>query len=631
MAAAAALKDEYSETRKKRGAARKAAYESAGPDQLRKQPAQFYRRAIPAPEWRALRYHLEARLNMLRAWRYSWWTNWITIETYLVPRRGIFINASMPTANTMIRGAPINTSIVDPTGCYAHRVCASGLMSGLCSPSRPWFKLKPALFARALASDDAQEWFEEVERRIYIILARSNFYDQTAQMFEDLSAFGTAPVLIYEDDADVIRCYTPCPGEYFIGSSSTMRVEPFYRLFLLTVSQIVEEFEIENCPADIQQLWREKGSALEQERLVAHAIEPNFPIDNPSLGDIGVVPGNFTWREAYWCYGNASDWPFSLRGFKDQPHVVPRWSVTSNDAYGRSVGMDVLPDIIQLQVETNRKAEAIEKLVRPPMLASMEMKNEPSSILPGHLTYVPSLDANKGMRPAYTVNPQIREMMEDLQAIQARIKEGFFNPLFLMMQEMEGVQPRNQMEIAERRSEKLQILGPVIERWQNEYGAPALKRVFAIMARKRLLPPIPQSLAGTPLDVEFVGMLSLAQKAAASAGLERFAQTMGVLRQADPTVDDLWSRDVWTQKYGENLFMPHDVLNSPEKVQQLRQQRAQAQKQAQDQATMAQASDTVGNLAGAGKDLSGIDVGGGLNAIQLMTGMGGGQGVPNAP
>ncbi len=129
----------------------------------------------------------------------------------------------------------------------------------------------------------------------------------------------------------------------------------------MTISAIVEMFGLENCPPEVQQMWYDKGGAIEVERLVAHLIEPNFPINTPGMqgSDAGVVPGGFTWRESYWCWGINGEYPLSLAGFHDQPHIVPRWAVTSNDAYGRSVGMDVLPDILQLQVESSRKAEAI--------------------------------------------------------------------------------------------------------------------------------------------------------------------------------------------------------------------------------------------------------------------------------
>ena len=145
-------------------------------------------------------------------------------------------------------------------------------------------------------------------------------------------------------------------------------------------------------------------------------------------------------------------------------------------------------------------------MVRPPMLASIDMKNEPASILPGKITFVSQLGPDKGMRPAYTVNPEIREMMEDIKEIQTRIREGFFNDLFQQLEQV--TKQMTAYEVAARNTEKLQVLGPVVERLQNEALAPAIKRVFRIMERKGVLPPLPPSMRGVPIGIEYVGVLA---------------------------------------------------------------------------------------------------------------------------
>ena len=79
----------------------------------------------------------------------------------------------------------------------------------------------------------------------------------------------------------------------------------------------------------------------------------------------------------------------SRQGFFEKPFIAMRWATTSNDPYGRSPGMEVLGDNKQLQLETRRKAEFLEKGVRPPMGAHPSLKNQPSSIRPGDITYTP--------------------------------------------------------------------------------------------------------------------------------------------------------------------------------------------------------------------------------------------------
>jgi hypothetical protein len=281
--------------------------------------------------------------------------------------------------------------------------------------------------------------------------------------------------------------------------------------------------------------------------------------------------------------------------------------------------MDVLPDIMQLQVETKRKAEAIEKQVRPPLLASIEMKNEPSSVLPGHITYAASIGADKGMRPIYTVNPQIEHMSQDLLMIQQRIQRGFFNDLFLMISESVAKDRTTAYEIAQKNQEKLQVLGPAIERMQNEAFSKAIQRIISVVSRKNLLPPMPPSLRGVPINIEYISILAQAQAASATAGMERFLSITGSIAAVKREALDIINTDEFQRVYAEFMLVPNRVVNPDEVVAQIRQSRAQAQQAAQ-QAAVTQELTTQA-VQGA-QTLSQTDVGGGQNALQLMLGRG---------
>lgn len=600
-------------------------YERSSPTLLSQQPSVVKDKNSNAAtaEWNILRSHLEQRLVSLRNWRQSWWTqNWSDIAEFILPRRSIWLTQSaggMPTPNSMTRGRQINQSIVDPTATFALRVCAGGLMSGLASPSRPWFKISPSIKTIPLDAA-ARLWMDTTEDRVYKVLASSNFYNSFAQECEDLIGFGTAPTIIYEDEEDMIRLYNPVIGEYYLSSSASLRVNGLYRQFVMTIEQIVDFFGVENCPPEVQKLWEQKGTALQQERIIAHSIEPNYGIGNT---DAGKVKGNFSWREVYWVYGGASASPLSMRGFADQPFTGARWATQSNDAYGRSPGMDVLPDVIQLQVETARKAEAIEKQVRPPLIASMNLKNQPSSQLPGHVTFVDSVSAGSGMRPIYEVQPEIREMMEDIAQIQARIKTGFFNDLFLLLEQMPNAK-MTAYEVAQRMQEKLQVLGPVIEGLLTESLKPKLKRIYGILQRRGMIDPLPDSLKNVPLDIEFVSILALAQKASATGGLERMVALAGNMVQIFPNIKDVLNSDNLYRAMNDMLGNPQIILNAPEQVAAARQAEAQQAQQAQQMAAMQHAAKTADIGANAAQTMSQTQIGGGADALSQLLGTGGG-------
>lgn len=568
-------------------------------------------------EWASLRSHLESRLIMLRQWRNSWWfQNWSTLAEYILPRRSIWLTQStggIPTPNNMTRGRPLNSAIKDPTATFAVRICSAGMMSGLASVSRQWFKVLPTNKAMEL-DDEGRKWLDEVETRTYNVLAGSNFYNSFAQECEDLVVFGSAPCIIYEDEKDIIRCYNPAVGEYYLASSAALRVDGLYRQFVMTVSQIVDFFGVENCPEDIQKLWSAKSSSLEMERIIAHSIEPNYDV-----GGCPKIPGNFTWREVYWVYGAGSKQPLSKKGFVEQPFTAARWATQSNDAYGRSPGMDILPDNVQLQFMTVRLSEAIEKQVRPPLIADVALKNQPSSILPGQVTYVPNLSAGSGMRSVYEVNPDISGLGGLILQIQQRIKTGMFNDLFLMLEQS----PDSKMtayEVAQKVQEKLQVLGPVIENIITESLKPKLKRVFGIMQRKGMLPPVPDSMKGIAIDIEFISMLSLAQKASVTGGLERIAALIGNMVSVYPDARFLLDDDAFVREFNDLLANPEKILRGPEEVAKLVQQSQQAQAKAQQQADLAHGVQTANVASDAAANLANTQIGGGASALSQLLG-----------
>ncbi|TDY26291.1 head-to-tail connecting protein [Paraburkholderia sp. BL6665CI2N2] len=548
-----------------------------------------------------LRAHVDQRLVGLRVERYSWWQHWREIAEYLLPRRYNWL----VTPNKVNRGSPINQRIIDSSATKSWRTLASGMMSGMTSPGRPWFR-------QTLEDQDLAEapgvklWLDQVTKRMERVFASSNFYNGMATLHGDLGSFGTAPMIIYEDFESVIRCYNPCAGEYYLAIGPRGDVDTFYREFVYTTYQCAKEFGVQNCSPTVQQAIRTGGAALTREIVIGHAIEPNEDFLPGAMGFRGAA-----YREIFWELGSAEIEVLRLRGFSERPFIAPRWDVSGNDAYGRSPAMDALGDIKQLQIEQKRKAQAIDKLVNPPMVGDVQLKNQPASLLPGGVTYVNMTNGNVGFRPAYEINPQIQHLLADIEDVRKRIGDTFFEDLFMMISQLDTV--RTATEIDERKEEKLIQLGPVIERFDNEALDPSINRTFNIMLRKGLLPPIPDALRGQHIQIEYISMLSEAQKAAATASVERFAQFVGNIAGAVPDALDNVDWDEMIDEYAEMLGVSPKIVVPLAKVLQIRAQRAKQQAQ------QAQGANAMAAVQGA-QVLSNTDVGGGVNALQKLTG-----------
>lgn len=565
---------------------------------------------------RQLAWHRFAsgRLLALRVNRYSWWTHWRELADYFLPRRYKWI----VTPNQMARGSPINQHIIDDTGTFAARNLAAGLLSGKCSPTRDWLKLKINNL------DDTQTtpvslWLAECKRLMYLVFSESNFYTSMAVFLYDMVIFGTAVQIIYEDYENVINCYNPCAGEYYIDINGKYRPCVLYREFTMTVAAVVNEFGYENCSGSTRQLYDvPDGSGRTREIIVAHAIEPND--DGNNFG----VPSEFAYRECYWEWGGSTS-PQSgqqmppvflrTRGYYEQCAIIGRWDLVSNDPYGRSPAMDALGDQKQLQLETRRKAQAIDKMVNPPLVADIQLKNQPASLMPGGITYISNFaqSGKAGFASVYDTKFPINEITEDLAEVRDRIAKVFFNDLFKTISQYETRSNVTATEIDARRAEAMIMIGPVLERLDNEVLKPIIERVWAVMSRAGIFPPAPEEIRGKEINIQFVSMLAQAQEATEAGSIERLFGMVGNLVGVDPSAMDNVDVDFGLDKYASLLKIDPRIIRSPEQLAMIRQQRQQQQQAAQ-QAEIAE------KLAAGAKTLSETDVGDGRTALQGLVG-----------
>ena len=569
-------------------------------------------------DWPTIFEHIEAEYTSAKSWRYSWWVHWGRLAEFFKPRRIHWF----VTPNRMSRGTAINDAILDGSPSIAVNICSSGMWSGLTNPARPWFSIEPQN-QTTIIDAESQAWIDDLVTATMGVLEKSNFYSIMAQAFEDVVVFGTAPVIVYEDELTVMRLYLPCAGEYYLKLGARFSIDTIIREYLLNTQQLVEMFSFENCPTEIQIAFSQGGARLSEEYVVCHLIEPNFALVSKSDGKktIEVVPGGFAFRELYWLRGRETDRPLSRRGFNEPPFFTLLWSRVSNDPYGRSPCMDALGDNKQLQRQTLRKDEFLEKLVNPPMGADPELKNEPSSMLPGMKTYVNTAGGKKGFFPLFEVQAAALKPMEDgLEKVTERINKALFVDVFLAITNLQGVEPRNELELTKRDLERLQRLGPVIELVENALSE-AIQRIMSIIERRRMLKPMPKALQAGGMKIGFDSINRLAQRAAQSMAMKDTFQTLGALSSAAkaasvPDPIRVFNLDKAARKYAVSNNYPADAIFTETEVKEHDAARAAAMKQAQQpQALMAGVT--------AAKTLSQTQVPGG-NALGAI--LGGGQG-----
>jgi len=523
------------------------------------------------------------RFLKLESDRSSFRSQWMEITDYLLPRRGRYLQEGQST-----KGRKRNTKILDNSGGQALRTLAAGMMSGLTSPARPWFRFMPE-DPEMLQNSGVRQYLGEAERVVRNILSSSNFYNTASSLYFELGAFGTGAILKRPHPQRHVHYRAMTAGEYVIAENDFGQVDTLGRDFTMSVSQIVEQFVWDRASQELK--WDRATKAVKtlwdrsnyDERIpVIHMIQPRRTEER----DLRRMDGlNRPYADLYFEKGADDDRVLREDGYNRLPIYAPRWDVLGGDVYGYGPGMEHLGDVKQLQHQQRRKAQAIDKMVNPPLRATSNLKGREASAMPGGITYVDPVNGQAGIEPMYTVQPRIQELMLDIQQTQERIQRGFYADLFAMMINSD----RRQMtatEVAERHEEKLVLLGPVLQRLNSEFLDPMIEDAFLVAFEAGLLPEPPDELREVEINIKYVSLLAQAQEAVAAAAMERTLSFAGNLAGIAPDVLDNIDTDEAIREYADILGNSPKVIREASERDRIRAERAQqmAQQQAMEQA-----------------------------------------------
>ena len=542
------------------------------------------------------RWSFMKRGTALRNESMLWYPAFKDLSKYINPTRGFFYD-NRPNVGFEID----HKTVIDSTAEDAIGTLASGMVSGLTSPSRPWFKLglpDPDLMEYA----PVNQWLDVVQNRIQDIYSKSNIYGCLYSAYEEIATFGTAAVFLQEDFKDVIRGRVYTIGEYSYGTGSDGRVNAFYRRFWMTVAQLVEEFGLDNVSPARQTAFRNNSPDIWC--LINQLVEVN-DTRMPEYKDYR----NMQYRSIYWEDGAMMDSYLRIGGYEEFPVLAPRWSTTTTaDAYGRSPGWKMLGNVKMLQKMQKNKLIALDKMTNPPVQVDASVQGE-ANMVPGGITKFSTQLPNAGVKPAYQVQIDIGALEAAIQTTQQMIKRQAFSDLFLMMIDAERGSPITATEVAERQSEKLTILGPVLERLENELLNPLIDRTFAIMLRNKLVPPAPKEIQGMELRVQYISILSQAQKMVGTSSVQQLLQFIGGIAQMSPSVVDNVDFDQTVREYAKMLGTPAKLLASPEVVMAVRQAKEKQQKMMMSIQAASSIADSAQKGTAAVKNMAGAPMG----------------------
>lgn len=515
----------------------------------------------------SLKECLEKQFSQLCNDRSSFETHWRELSDFINPRGSRFLTSDVN------RDDNRNNRIVDPTGSMAARTLASGMMSGITSPARPWFRL-------ATPDPDMMDygpvkmWLEVVQRRMNDMFNKSNLYQSLPLLYSSLGVYSTGAMAVLDDDQDIIRTQMFPIGSYHLANSARGSVDTCFRKFSMTVRQLVAEFGLDKVSSSVKGMF--DAGNYEKWVEITHAVYPNMDRNTGSL-----LAKDKPYKSVYYECGGDKEKLLRESGFDEFPIMAPRWEVNGEDVYGSSCpGMLALGQVKALQLEQKRKSQLIDKATNPPMVGPSTLKNQRVSLLPGDITYIDNMGAQDGFKPVYMVNPNTADLLADIQDTRQIINSSFFVDLFMMLQSI-NTRSMPVEAVIEMKEEKLLMLGPVLERLNDECLNPLIDRAFSIMARKNMLPPPPEVMQGMPLRIEYISVMAQAQKSIGLSSLANTVQFIGQLAAAKPEALDKLNVDQAIDTFADMSGVSATVILPQEQVDQIRQQRAQQQQQQQ--------------------------------------------------
>lgn len=501
----------------------------------------------------------------------NWETLWQESADWSLPRKDEI-------TNIRVQGLEKPAQRMIDTCVEANWSFASGFYSYMFPSQTIWAKLKhpqPAM----MEDTEVADYFERVSRQIHSVLIESNFAQEMQESLLDLGCFGTNNLYAEEDDDSTVRFRSFTVADFRIMNDNRGRIDTVGRELNLTARQMMQEFGEEALEkADLGEIKEQlsSGNCSDKKYGVIHIVRKREEYDKTKVNN-----ENKPFASVYVCTKTKAI--IKEGGYDYMPYFVGRFTVGNNEDYGRSPMSQVLA--------TARRTNSIYRS----MLVSAEQHANPQWLVPDDDSVTFTSNPNragamikfransplgKPERLMPNGNPQIAQEMFEMH--DAAIRRAFFNHLFRPLDEYRNM---TAFEVNQRMSTDLMALAPFVNRYQDEVVNDIINFVYYVLAKKKMLPPMPAVLADAPdFEVEYIGKLSLATKNFEVSGAFQTLQMFSELAQYVPAMAEPMMNVDGDKLFRQSWYSNSASMNALKKPAQVEEEKAaQAQAAAQQQ------------------------------------------------
>lgn len=467
----------------------------------------------------------------------------------------------------------------DSTASWALDQLAAGLHSHLSSPVDLWFMLGVTGTPYAELDFDAKNWLSYTTDVIYSHYSNpfASFNPVYHECYMDVGAFGTANIYQWLDPKTRTLMFRAYPlSDCWVDENDDGIVDTMHRACKYSVRQVEQEFG-----QLTEKLRKMKPS---DQVTVIHEVRPRTDRDVSSSS-----PTNKRFASLYVCKDTTET--LRVSGYDWFPYHVPRWAKLAGEVYGRSPGLSVLPDVRMVNAMRKTIIVAAQKMVDPPLMVEDDGYMLPVRTQPGGINF-----RRPGAEPILPL-PTAQRLevgVDQIEQSREMIRRGFYVDWLVRPMKKER---QTAQEIMDDRNQMLSMLGPVVGRLQAELLGPTIKLSFNLLNRAGMLPPVPASLEGAQLEINYVSPAAKAQTLTRGQGMMAYLQQVTQLLPVMPGLIYSIDEDAVNSELQDLTDAPRRILLDPEEATR---RRAAAEEQ---QSLMA-AAEAAPGVAKATKDMA---------------------------
>jgi len=522
------------------------------------------------------------RLSGMEGRRINWESQWQDVADFVIPNKNNI-------TKDQSKGNKRTEDLYDSTAIRSLEKLAAGLFGYITPPGEYFFKMASSI-PQLNDNEEVNWYFSTVTRIITDAIFKSNYALEIHEDFLDAGAFGTSNMYVEEGKDSPINFKCIPIHDYFIEEGADGMIDTVYRQFKFTVRQAVQEWGEDNLSQKLRTIWREgKATQVDKEFTFIHAVEPNSDF-KPGKLDKTKKRFKSTYVE------KDAKHIISEGGYDENPYIVSRFMKSTNEIYGRSPSTNTLPEIKMLNQMRKTVIRSAEKQVDPPIFMPDDSVINRLKLDSGAINYVRG--ANYENKP-YPFESKGNINIGDVMVKDERevIREAYYSDLWDLLADKKNM---TATEVMERVDNKLILFAPIFARLTSEKLSPMISRIYGIMSRMGLMPEPPEILREYPdYDIKYVSKVAMAIK---MLDIDSTAQTLMMVQpyaQIDPTIMDNFNFNEITRGIAVRKGMPIEFINTPEQIEEIQGERAQAAQAQQQMDMISKGADAVTKLQGA--------------------------------